>query len=205
MTRRRLFLSHVRCVAVDASAGLLVLLKLFFNRRNLRISNFLVVLMTSRARRDRNVRGQVAQGARARNVDVAGGAFHHVPALAAFMSEFGRNAFGPDRRHERDGRLVTAGTVVARRFQILPVTVEAGIVRARHGLESSGGRHKRISRAGKRSGARVLVRHVTNRAVVVIHFLVIESRLPKSRVIKAQRTGPRVSKDFLCRGINRTN
>lgn len=173
MARRRLLLSHVRCVAIDAGARLLVLLKLFFNRRNLRISNFLVVLMTSRTSRDRNIRGQAAQCARASDVDVAGGAFHQVPALAAFMSEPGRNAFGPDRRHERDRRLVTAGTVVTRRSQTLPMTIEAGIVRARHGLESPGGRHKRISRA-RCSGARVLVRHVTDRAVVVIHFLVIE-------------------------------
>src|SRR5882724_778204 len=157
MTRRRLLLSHVRCMAIKASAGSLVLLKLFFNRRNLRISNFLVVLMTSCARRDGNVRGQAAQCARASNVDMAGCAFHHVPALAAFMGELDRNSFGPGRRHERDGWLVTSRTVVARRFQILPVTIEAGIVCLRHGLESPGGRHKRISRVRKRSLARVLV------------------------------------------------
>ena len=87
MTGRRFLLSHVRCVAIRASTGFLVLLKLFFNRRNLRISNFLVVLMTSCARRDRHVRGQAAECARASNVDVAGSAFQHVPALAAFMTE----------------------------------------------------------------------------------------------------------------------
>ena len=161
-------------MAIDASAGLLVLLKLFFNRRNLRISNFLVVLMTSRARRDRNVWGQAAQRACASNVDVAGCAFHRVPALATFMSEPGRNASGPGRRRERDGRLMTTGTVVARRFQILPVTIEAGIVRPRHCLESSVGRHKRISPSGRRAADRVCIRHVTDGAVVVIHFLIIE-------------------------------
>lgn len=174
MIRGRLLFSHVRCVAIEAGAGLLVLLKLFFNRRNLRISNFLVVLVTSRARRDRNVRGQAAQGARACNVDVAGCTFHHVAALAAFMSKPCRNAFGPGRRHERSRRLVTSGTVVARRFQILPVTIEAGIVRARHCLESSGGRQKRISPSDRRTADRIRIRHVTNRAVVVVHFLVIE-------------------------------
>ena len=182
MTRRRLLLSHVRCMAIDASAGLLVLLKLFFNRRNLRISNLLVVLMTSRARRDRNVWGQAAQCARASNVDVAGGAFHHVPALAAFMGELDRNSFGPVRRHERDGRLVTSGTVVARRFQILPVTIEAGIVRARHCLESSGGRHKRISRARKHSGARALVRLALDSGRAVLSRMgQIENRIASAR------------------------
>lgn len=195
MTRRRFFLAYVRRVTIGTVTRLLVLLKLFFNRRNLRIGNFLVVLMTSGARSDRNVRHQSPQRARASNVDVAGRAFHHVPALAAFMSEPGRNAFGPGRRHERDRRFVTSGTVVARRFQILPMTLETSIVRARHRLEGSRRRHKRLNWS-----TCVLVRHVTDGAVVVIRFRVVESRLAKNRVMKARGTSPRVSKgSFLCR------
>ena len=173
MTRWRFLLSHVRCMAIHASAGFLVLLKLFFDRRNLRISNFLVVLMTSRARRNRHIWRQAAQRRRPRDVDVATRAFHHVPALAAFVAEFDRNALGPIRRHECFRRFVTSGTVAARRFQILPMTVETRIVRARRCLECSRGWYERISPCGRRTANRVHVRRVTHRAVVVIWFFVV--------------------------------
>src|SRR5947208_12766466 len=75
MTGRRFLLSHVRCVAIRASTGFLVLLKLFIDRRHLRISNFLVVLMTSRARRNRHVSRQATQRPRTCDVDVASSAF----------------------------------------------------------------------------------------------------------------------------------
>src|SRR2546428_102437 len=51
------------------------------------------------------------------------------------MNEFGREAFGPGGRRERVRRFVTSGTVAARRFQILPMTIKAGIVRARRGAQ----------------------------------------------------------------------
>ena len=145
MTRRRFLLAYIRRVAISTFTRLLVLLKLFFNRRNLRISNFLVVLMTSGACGDRNIGQQAAQRARASNVYVASRAFHHVAALTAFMSELERNAFGPDCRHERDPRFVTSGTVIARRLQILPMTVETGVVRVRRCLKGPRGRDKRLN------------------------------------------------------------
>ena len=44
------------------------------------------------------------------------------------MNEFGRKAFGPGGRREPGRSFVTSGTVVTRRFQILPMTIKAGIV-----------------------------------------------------------------------------
>ena len=95
MTRRRLFLPDIWRMTIRALAGLLVLHELFFDRHSLRIGDLLVVLMTARARRDGHVRRQSAQRRGARNVDVAGRAFHDVFALAAFVSELGRSSIAP--------------------------------------------------------------------------------------------------------------
>ena len=87
MTRRRLFLPHVRRVAIRTTACLLKLLELFLDRDEFWVGRFFVVLVTSCAGGDRNIRRQSAQSAGASNVDVAGRAFHHVLASAALVTE----------------------------------------------------------------------------------------------------------------------
>lgn len=87
MTGRRLLLPHIRCVAVSTVAALLELLQFSFDCHCLRISRFLAITMTACAGVYGNVRSQPAQRARACDVDVTGGAFHHVLAFAAFMGE----------------------------------------------------------------------------------------------------------------------
>src|SRR5438067_3540131 len=94
MTRRGLLLPDIRRMTIRALASLLVLGELFFDRHGLRIRRLLAVLMTARARGDGHVRRQSTQRRSARDVDVASRALHHVLALAAFMRELRRDAFG---------------------------------------------------------------------------------------------------------------
>ena len=100
MTGWRLLLADIRRVAIGAVRGLLVLLKLFFDRRDFWIGRLLVVLMTSDARGDWNIWSKTAQRASPRNVDVTGRAFHHMLALAAFVTEHCGNTFWRGLCHE---------------------------------------------------------------------------------------------------------
>ncbi len=86
MTRWWLLLADVRGVAIRAAARFLELRQFFFNRGDLRISSFLIILVASCAGGDRNVGREPAQRTRPRNVDVACPALHHVFALAAFVA-----------------------------------------------------------------------------------------------------------------------
>lgn len=137
MTRWGFLLPDILDVAIYAAIGLLVMLKLFFDGRDLRISRLLIVLVTSSARSDRDVGRQSTQSACARNVDMAGRALHNVFAFATFMTEHLGRAFRCEHRHERSGRLVATGAVVAGRLLTLPMTVEAGVMSVRDGLEKS--------------------------------------------------------------------
>ena len=135
MTRRRFLRSNVRRVAINASVGRLILREFFFNRNDLGIGRFLVVLMTGRACRDRHVGRQPAQTRGPRDVDVTRGAFHHVLALTAFVTELRRNALRHQHWHKCARSFMTTAAVVIDWFLILPVTDKTGIMTARHGLE----------------------------------------------------------------------
>ena len=87
MTCRRLLFAHIRSVAIGARTGFLVLLEFLFNRHDLWIRRLLVVFMARHACRNRDVRRQSAQCAGARNVYVAGRAFHYVLAFSTFVIE----------------------------------------------------------------------------------------------------------------------
>ena len=87
MTCWRLFPTYIRRVAISTLAGFLELLKFGFDSYSFRIRRLLAFSMTRRAGIDRNIRRQSAHRCRARDVDVAGRAFHHVLALAAFVIE----------------------------------------------------------------------------------------------------------------------
>ena len=89
MTRRRFLRSNVRRVAINASVGRLILREFFFNRDDLGVGRFLVVLVTGHARSDGHVRRQAAQRAGPGNIDVASGALAYVFPFAAFMTEHG--------------------------------------------------------------------------------------------------------------------
>ncbi len=173
MTRRRLLLANFGSVTVGALAGFLVLCKFVFDRHGLWISDFLAVFVAVRAGGDWYVGRQSAQSAGARNVDVARCAFIYVCALAALMRELCRDTFWSQYCDERRRRLVAAAAVFAGRFQILPMTVKACIVTMRHRLEWI--EHRRIGRRGrKRRDRERLIRLMTDRAVVVIGFLVVK-------------------------------
>src|SRR5229473_7238602 len=135
MTRGRFLLPHILNVAIGAVRGLLVLFKLFFDRRDFWICRLLVVLMTSDARGDWNIGSKTAQRASARNVDVTGCAFHHMLALAAFVTEHCGNTFGRYLCHEGCGGFVTTAAVVAGGLLIFPMTVEARVMTMRHCLK----------------------------------------------------------------------
>src|ERR1700694_449644 len=142
MTRGRFLLPHILNMAIGAAIRLLVLLKLFFDRRDFWIGRLLVVLMTSDARGDWNIRSKTAQRASPRNVDVTGRAFHHMLALAAFVTEHCRNTFGCCLCHEGCGGFVTTGAVVTGRLLIFPMTVEARVMTMRHCLKKLVRQHR---------------------------------------------------------------
>lgn len=139
MTRRRLFRSDIGRVAVTARIRLLKLGKLFFNRNQLRVGRFLIVLVTSGAGSDGHIRRQPSQGRGTRNVDVTGSTFQDVFALTAFMTELCRNAFRCQHGHECARRFVTTGAIVVNRLLIFPVTAETRIVTAGHCFEELAG------------------------------------------------------------------
>ena len=153
-------------ISASAIAGFLELVKLHFDRHHLGIGRFLAVPVARSTGGNRNVGSKSAQSARPGNIDVAGGALHHMFAFAAFMAEFSGLARRPVQRDKRSRRLVASVTVIVNRLLTFPVTIEAGIVRARPGFESSGGRREGI----RQSRRDVLVRHVADRTIVVISF-----------------------------------
>src|SRR2546423_14910126 len=175
MTYRRFLLPNVGRVTVSTFAGLLVLVELFFNRHGLWISRLLVVFVAISARGDWHVGREPTQGCGARDVDVAGRAFHHVLAFAAFVRELGRTPFGRERRDESRRRFMTAGTIILRWLFRFPMTSKASLMRPRHRLERM--KHRRVGCGQRQSNDRE--RHVglmTDRAVVVIGFLIINRR-----------------------------
>ena len=135
MARWRFLFPHLLNVTVHTAIRLLVLLKLFFDGCDFRISRLLIVLVTSRARSNWDVGRQSAQRAGARNVDMAGRALHDVFAFATFMAEHHRYALRLELRYERSGGLVTTGTVVASWLLILPMAVETRVMRVGRSLE----------------------------------------------------------------------
>lgn len=173
MTLRRLLPAHIQSVTIRAAAGLLVLLKLFFDRSDLWIRSFLVVLVTSSANRNRHIWSQSAQRARPRDVDMARRAFHHVLALAAIMTELCRHALWPIHWHKGDGRFMASGTILADWLLTFPMTIETLIMGVRVSLESTRRRHEAIRPAQRRSDDCSLVGYMTDRAVVVIGLLLI--------------------------------
>ena len=180
MTRRRLLLPNFGSVTVSALTSFLVFRKFVFDRHGLWISDFLTVLVAVRAGGDWYVGRQSAQGARARNVDMARCAFIYVCALAAFMRELRRDPLWSQRRDERRRSFVAAATVIAGRLQILPMTLKARIVAVRHRLERI--KHRRIERRGRwRRDRKCSIRLMTDRAVVVIRFLVVSLRSRERR------------------------
>ena len=139
MARRRFLRSHIGRVAVAASIRLLVLREFLFDRDRLGVRRFLVVFVASRAGSNGHVRRQSAHGCGARNVDVTRGAFHHVLALTAFMTELCRNALRRQHRHKCARRFVTAGALVVDGLLIFPVAAKTGVVTLRHCLEELAG------------------------------------------------------------------
>ena len=176
MTRRRLFLSQLRRVAIGAATRLLKLLELLFNRSHLRIGRLLVVLVTSSACGDWNIRSQSTQSAGAGDVNVTGRAFHHVLALTAFMTEPRRLTRRRIDRCEGSSRLMTPATVVAGRFLIFPMTVEARVMTVRHCLEKVVRLCCGVRLWRERREDQVVVPLMANRAVVVVGFLIIGVR-----------------------------
>ena len=175
MTDRHLLLAHILRVAIRAVRGLLVLLKLFFDRRDFWIGRLLVVLMTSDARGDWNIKSKTAQRASPRYVDMTGRAFHHMLALAAFVTEHCGNTFRRYLCNEGCGGFVTTGALVAGGLLIFPMTTEARIMAMRHCLEKL----IRLHRLGRHAGLRqewrddqVVVPLMADRTVVVIRFFV---------------------------------
>lgn len=173
MTRRRLLPADVGRMAIGAFARLPELLQLSFDRHRLRVGRLLALAMTRRASVDWHVRRQPAQSARARDVDVARRALGNVLALAAFVCKLCRNAFRLSHGDKRGRGLVATRAVILRRLLVRPVTIETRIMRARHRLE-------RVQRRGirvRRRQSHDRQRHVglmTDRAIVVIGFLIIE-------------------------------
>jgi hypothetical protein len=132
MTRRRLFLSHIRCVAIGALACFFELIEFGFDRYRFWISRLLTVAMTRRTRIYRHIRGQATRRAGARDVDVTGRAFGDVLTFAAFVSKLRGNALSAEFGDERCRWFMTTRAVVCRRLLIFPMTVEARIMTARH-------------------------------------------------------------------------
>lgn len=162
MTQWRVLFADLRGVAISACICLLALLKLFFNRRNLRIGRLLVVLVTGRTDGNRNIGRQSSQAARSCNIDVAGRALHHMFALAALVTELDGDSFWQIVGCEGSRRLVTSGAVVARRLLILPMTVKTRVMRIWSRLERSRRRHERVRPSGNWRFDRVHISDVTN-------------------------------------------
>ena len=162
MARRRLFPSHVWRMAIVALAGLLELRQLTFDRHDIFVSDRLVVIVAGFATGNRHIRSKTAQGPGSRNIDVTGRALSHVCTLAALMTELRRLARRQIQTDKRGRRLMTTSTIVAGRPLVLPVTVEAGVVRVRHGFEEPVWLRCRIRRGRERNNVRNVVRQVTD-------------------------------------------
>lgn len=173
MTGRRLPLAHVLGVAIRAAACLLKLSQFVFDRSDLRVRSLLVVLVTRRAGRYRNVGRQSAERARPGDVDVTGGALLHMIFFPTFVTEHGGRSLRRIDRGEAGGRLMTTGAIIAGRLQIFPMTVEACVMRMRHGFEVSIGLRARIRGKDQRRNVPRVIRLVADRTVVVIGFLVV--------------------------------
>lgn len=173
MTRRRLLLANIRRVAIRAAARLLELRQFVFDRSDLRVRSLLVVLVAGRARSYRNVGRQPAERARPGDVDVTGRALLHMIVFATFVTERRGRSFRRIDRGETGDRLMATAAVVTRRLLILPVTVETGVMRMRHGFEVSIGRRIPCSWGNQRNHVPAVIRLVTERAVVVIGFLLV--------------------------------
>ena len=173
MAHRRLLGADLGCVAIRAAISLLKLRQFLFNRNDFRIGRLLVVLMTSSARSDGNIGSQPPERAHARNIDMTGRAFHHMLALAAFVTEFRGLTHRQTEGHEQSGRPMAAGAVIADGFLIFPMAVEARVVTLRHGFERPDRWFKNIGRAWGGNVDERVVGDVTDRAVVVIRFLLV--------------------------------
>ena len=171
MTRRRFLLANIRRVAIRAVAGLLKLRNFRFDGHNLRtIGDCLVVPVACSTRVYGNVRGKALESARPRNVDMAGRALLDMIFFATLMTELRGLALRPIHRDKRSAKLMASAAVVARRFLTFPVTIETRIVCVRHRLESSLRGQEGISPGGGDTA----IRHVTDRAVVIIRLLVVD-------------------------------
>ena len=173
MTRRRLFLAHIRSVAIRTTTRLLKLLELFFDRRDFLIGRLFVVLVTSNTRSDRNIRSQTAQSAGASNVDVAGRAFHDMLPFAALVTEPRGLTRRQPQCHERSGRLMATRAVVAGWSLILPMAVEARVMTAGQGFERSNRRFENIGRAWGGYISDRVVCEVAYRTVVIVRLLLV--------------------------------
>src|SRR5215831_3610796 len=85
---------------------------------------------------------------------------------------------------------MTAATVIARRFLVLPVTVKTGVVTVGRGFEELVYQVRRISCGAGRRVHQLIVPLMTKRAVVVVRFLVIRRRRLKS-VMRRQGHRPK--------------
>ena len=173
MTSRRLLRTKLGCMAISAALRLFKLCQFFFNRNDLRISRLLVVLVTGNACGDWNIGSQSAQSAGASNVDMAGRAFHDVLTFAALVTEPRVLTRRQPHCHERSGRLMATRAVVAGWFLILPMAVEARVMTAGQGFESSNRRFENIGRAwGGYINDRVVC-EVAYRTVVIVRLLLV--------------------------------
>ena len=175
VARRRLLLPDIRGVTIGAAARFLKVGKLFFDSYDLRVSCFLVVLVTASARGDWNIGSQSTQRAGAGNVDMTGRALHDVFTFAAFVTEHRRLAYRQIDRHERSGRLMATDAVVSGRFLIFPMAVEARVVTVRHRLEKPIHLRRRPWRGRELRDVDLSIRLVTDRAVVVVRLLLVIS------------------------------
>ena len=175
MTWGRFLFSHFGGVAINAVTRFLKLRQLIFNRSHFRVSSFLTVLVTSGTHGDWHVRCQSTQGGRARNIDVTRRALHHMLAFATFVTEHrGLTWWQIDITDESRSGLMTTCAVVTGGFLVFPMTIEAGVVRMRQGLEKLLRLRIRISRSHKWHNVRDVVRLVTDRAIVIVRlFLVV--------------------------------
>ena len=173
MTRRRLLRSNLRRVAIDASIRGLILREFFFNRDDLGVSRFLIVFVTSRTRRDGDVGRQTAHARGTRDVDMTRGAFHHVLALAAFVTELRRNALRHRQRHKRIRSFVTTGAVVIDGLLIFPVASKTSIMAPRDCLEELAELIAWVRSRQRLRAQQFIVALMTDGAVVVVSFLLV--------------------------------
>ena len=162
MTCRRLFLTHIRRVAIGAGTRFPELRELVFDRSDLRIRGLLVVLVARRTRGHRNVGRESAQRRRSRDVDVTSSALLDMVVLAAFVTEHRGLTWRQIDADERRSRLMASGTVVTRRLQIFPMTVETRVMRMGHGLVKPVRGRVRLRGGHERHNVRFVIRLMTD-------------------------------------------